>query len=511
MKRLWIAALCAMLMALALPALADPVVTDGSYLAYIGEEQHLFLEDAAGGVKTLRTAVSDIYGMRDGMLYCLTAENRIYAIVMDGTGPTTVVAAGTDPATLAAVDPWKLQNVDGRTFLLLTDSAGLERQLGEDVQLTARSRTHLWFVQPDTADPALPWRLSRYALDGSSALPEAAAQLPSLPLSLLATDEAVTAVQADHSIMVYETADSLVAAHSYPAVSQETAAAFVKESKLYRFTADDLGRFTLESVEDIALTAAPGDTARAASATAAPSAPTRVPVTVTAVPAATVRPTARPTATPKPASQTGVTEDGSIDFGARGKTVKKIQARLIELGYPLDAADGVYGENTYVAIRCFQHAIGYRERKLFIKSAQTKLFSADAPAFDACEPLKKGDKGIMVRLLQEALFNLGYDPGKIDASYGDNTVSAVSLFQAAVGLPVTGEADRRTLEVLYGEEVIIAEETPTPGDPAAPFIIRYDPPKPTAKPTKTPKPTAKPTAVPKPTQTPESEASKSDL
>ena len=97
------------------------------------------------------------------------------------------------------------------------------------------------------------------------------------------------------------------------------------------------------------------------------------------------------------------------------------------------------------------------------------------------------------------------------ASYGDNTVSAVSLFQAAVGLPVTGEADRRTLEVLYGEEVIIAEETPTPGDPAAPFIIRYDPPKPTAKPTKTPKPTAKPTAVPKPTQTPESEASKSDL
>ena len=493
MKRWWIAALCALMTALALPALADPVVTDGTYLAYIGEEQHLFLEDAAGGVKTLRTAVSDIYGMRDGRLYCLTAENRIYAIVMDGTGPTTIVAAGTDPAALATGHSWKLQTVDSRTFLLVTDANGQDRQIGGDVTAAAQNRTDVWFVQPDTENPALPWRLSRCALDGSGALPERAAQLAAQPLSLLVTDEAAVLVEADHSVTVYETAPGY-AAHRYPAFSQETAAAFVRENRLYRFTVDAEGRYTLETVEDALLTVSPDEAARnVSSATASPAMPTGVPVTVTAAPAATPRPTVKPTATPAPTAQTGVTEDGSIDFGARGSTVKKIQRRLIELGYPLDNADGVYGDNTYIAIRCFQHAIGYRERKLFIKSAQTKLFSADAPYFDACEPLKKGDKGIMVRLMQEALVSFGYDPGKIDASYGDKTAAAVSLFQEAVGLPVTGEADRATLELLYSEGIIITYQTPEPGDPTS-YIAPAAPVKP-----------------PKSTKAPKGEATGSDL
>ncbi len=63
-------------------------------------------------------------------------------------------------------------------------------------------------------------------------------------------------------------------------------------------------------------------------------------------------------------------------------------------------------------------------------------------------PLKPGDQGASVRLLQRALAQLGYSPGTIDGQYGPSTTQAVSRFQRASGLTADGILGPNTLRAL---------------------------------------------------------------
>jgi len=55
------------------------------------------------------------------------------------------------------------------------------------------------------------------------------------------------------------------------------------------------------------------------------------------------------------------------------------------------------------------------------------------------EPLlRKGSTGDAVRQLQQALKDLGFDPGGVDGQFGSNTESAVRAFQSDRGLAVDG-------------------------------------------------------------------------
>lgn len=55
------------------------------------------------------------------------------------------------------------------------------------------------------------------------------------------------------------------------------------------------------------------------------------------------------------------------------------------------------------------------------------------------EPLlKKGSTGEAVRQLQQALKDLGYDPGDVDGQFGSKTESAVKAFQGDRQLTVDG-------------------------------------------------------------------------
>ena len=74
--------------------------------------------------------------------------------------------------------------------------------------------------------------------------------------------------------------------------------------------------------------------------------------------------TAAPTATPAPTNTPGpeITPNRrytQISFGDKGANVKKLQNRLIELGYmPKGSADSSYGYQTYNAVKAFQKANG---------------------------------------------------------------------------------------------------------------------------------------------------------
>jgi peptidoglycan hydrolase-like protein with peptidoglycan-binding domain len=55
----------------------------------------------------------------------------------------------------------------------------------------------------------------------------------------------------------------------------------------------------------------------------------------------------------------------------------------------------------------------------------------------------------MVRDAQAALREAGYEPGRIDGVMGPATQAAIRQFQAASGLPQTGQLDERTQQQLF--------------------------------------------------------------
>ncbi len=63
--------------------------------------------------------------------------------------------------------------------------------------------------------------------------------------------------------------------------------------------------------------------------------------------------------------------------------------------------------------------------------------------------LEYGDKGDDVLRLQQALETLGYQPGKVDGTFGAYTENALRRFQKANGLSVDGIAGAKTVELLY--------------------------------------------------------------
>ena len=67
---------------------------------------------------------------------------------------------------------------------------------------------------------------------------------------------------------------------------------------------------------------------------------------------------------------------------------------------------------------------------------------------ESYKELEKGDKGDAVKALTQRLKDLGY-PVSVTSKYTDEVVTAVSLFQRANGLKVTGEADEKTQKALY--------------------------------------------------------------
>jgi uncharacterized protein (TIGR02594 family) len=93
--------------------------------------------------------------------------------------------------------------------------------------------------------------------------------------------------------------------------------------------------------------------------------------------------------------------------------------------------------------------------------------NVNAPAEQvAADTLAPGAVGRMVTALQSALAAKGFDPGGIDGEFGPLTSAALSSFQRAQNLPVTGIADPATIKTLGlsedgGPPSNIAIEEPT--------------------------------------------------
>lgn len=66
----------------------------------------------------------------------------------------------------------------------------------------------------------------------------------------------------------------------------------------------------------------------------------------------------------------------------------------------------------------------------------------------ACRLVAKGDKGLLVSILQAGLLVHGIQDTKIDAIFGDGTEEDVREFQSRSGIAVDGIAGAQTFEKL---------------------------------------------------------------
>lgn len=84
-----------------------------------------------------------------------------------------------------------------------------------------------------------------------------------------------------------------------------------------------------------------------------------------------------------------------------------------------------------------------------------------------CPPLRRGDRGPLVRVLQTQLQRSGFDPGPIDGIFGSRTDAAVRAFQQQRNLPVTGVVDVATWTAL-GVSCTVTPPAPIPPTPVPP-------------------------------------------
>ena len=119
-----------------------------------------------------------------------------------------------------------------------------------------------------------------------------------------------------------------------------------------------------------------------------------------------------------------------------------IQEALAARGYRPGPADGVMGPGTAAAIRAYERdaglAVGGR--------ATTELL--DHLKFARPKAAPRSTASALVREVQRALKERGYEPGPIDGQAGARTRAAVMAFQEETGFAPTGKIDAALLEEL---------------------------------------------------------------
>lgn len=125
--------------------------------------------------------------------------------------------------------------------------------------------------------------------------------------------------------------------------------------------------------------------------------------------------------------------------GARGEAVLDLQVRLAEVDLPSMDSPGVFGEYTEAAVQAFQARRGLLPSGICDRATWLALVEAGFSLGDRLlyrkNPMFRGDD---VAELQRRLSTLGFDPGRIDGTFGNDTAEALKEFQRNAGLPVDG-------------------------------------------------------------------------
>lgn len=145
----------------------------------------------------------------------------------------------------------------------------------------------------------------------------------------------------------------------------------------------------------------------------------------------------------------------------KSDNVRRLQQALTQLGYYSGTVDGSFGSGTKAAVTAFQQAnsltvdgiAGSATIALLEKQTGIDIDGNSSSSSSTAAGLFKGDysklqytsSGSRVRVLQQALKDLGFTISKVDGVFGQSTFEAVMAFQKATGLTVDGKAGKNTL------------------------------------------------------------------
>jgi N-acetylmuramoyl-L-alanine amidase len=148
--------------------------------------------------------------------------------------------------------------------------------------------------------------------------------------------------------------------------------------------------------------------------------------------------------------------------GATGEAVRDLQSRLGAAGHESSSdRPGVFGSGTEAAVRSFQERRGLRVDGICGPQTWGSLVEAgyrlgDRLLYHTSPPLRGDD----VAELQRRLGALGFDAGRVDGIFGEDTQGAVLEFQRNAGLTGDAVCGPATLAVLG--RVRVRNEDPIP-------------------------------------------------
>jgi len=171
----------------------------------------------------------------------------------------------------------------------------------------------------------------------------------------------------------------------------------------------------------------------------------------------------------------------TMKLNSVGDAVSELQTQLTALGYYTGEITGKYDSATKKAVIAFQKANGLTADGIAGSTTQAAIASGDAlqkgetaspsptptatPAPTYTVPtvsVRKGDSGEAAKTVQSRLKELGYYKGRVDGNFGTQSVNALKAFQKANGLTADGVAGTSTYEVLFAENTLAKDATPTP-------------------------------------------------
>ena len=141
-----------------------------------------------------------------------------------------------------------------------------------------------------------------------------------------------------------------------------------------------------------------------------------------------------------------------LRIGVRHEIVKKVQQRLMDLGFmDNDEPTDYYGEATQQAVIHFQRQNELPMDGIVGNTTWDALMAEDAKYY----AVSKGTEGEDIKRIQQRLYELGYlaSADLVTGNFGDSTETAVLKLQEINGLTQDGKVGQQTFNLLYSDEI----------------------------------------------------------
>jgi peptidoglycan hydrolase-like protein with peptidoglycan-binding domain len=144
---------------------------------------------------------------------------------------------------------------------------------------------------------------------------------------------------------------------------------------------------------------------------------------------------------PSPQGKTGPAPAKTPDPNSV-ETTRAVQRELRARGYETGSTDGVSGLMTRAAIMAYEHDSGLpltgEASEDILKHILLGASFGERAARAGTAHDRKPNAEAVIRTVQQALADLGYNPGKADGQLRSETQQAIREFEKNSGLPVTG-------------------------------------------------------------------------